>query len=148
MWSSDSNNQQMYQQYAQAYSTGNYSAIDPNQAPGHLQALMQNIPANEVQQLFAQHFNQMSPDQRSLLAQQMPPEYGTNPNDPVSLAQSFQRMSQERPDMLQRIFSHPVLVSGAVGLTALLAKHMMEKRNQYAGTRGQQYGYGNPGQTF
>ena len=117
MWPFDSNKQQMYQQYTQAYNTGDYSNIDPNHAAGQLQAFME-------------HFNQMPPDQRALLAQQMPPEYGVNPNDPSSMARGFQRMGQERPDVSKRIFAHPVLVAGAVGLTALVAKRMLEHRDR------------------
>ncbi len=130
MWPFDSNKQQMYQQYTQAYNTGDYSNIDPNHAAGQLQAFMQSAPPEVQQQIFMEHFNQMPPDQRALLAQQMPPEYGVNPNDPSSMARGFQRMGQERPDVSKRIFAHPVLVAGAVGLTALVAKRMLEHRDR------------------
>src|SRR6266851_2951464 len=118
MWPFDSNKQQMYQQYTQAYNTGDYSNIDPNHAAGQLQAFMQSAPPEVQQQIFMEHFNQM------------PPEYGVNPNDPSSMARGFQRMGQERPDVSKRIFAHPVLVAGAVGLTALVAKRMLEHRDR------------------
>ncbi|GAC1563235.1 MAG: hypothetical protein NVS2B2_28570 [Ktedonobacteraceae bacterium] len=46
MWPFDPNNQPMYQQYAQAYTTQNYSGIDHNQALGHMQQFVQNAPPN------------------------------------------------------------------------------------------------------
>ena len=132
MWPFDQNNQQMYQQYAQAYQTGNYSNIDPNQARGQLKAFVQNAPPDVQQRVFQQHFAQMSPDQRAQIAQQLLPGYGVNSNDPNSMAQGIARLSQERPDVLQRIMDHPILVAGAAGLAALVAKHMLENRQQYS----------------
>ncbi len=44
MFPFDPNNQQMYQQYAQANASGDYSGIDPNEAAGHVQQFMQNAP--------------------------------------------------------------------------------------------------------
>jgi hypothetical protein len=128
MWPFDPNNQQMYQNYAQAYNTGDYSQIDPNEATGNLQQFVQNAPPEEQQQVFQQHFTQLSPDQRAQLAQQFPPEYGVDSNDPASMAQGMARASQERPDLAQRILAHPVLLAGSVGLAALIAKHMLDTR--------------------
>ncbi len=130
MWPFDANNVQMYQKYAQAYNTGNFSNIDPNEARNNLQQFVRNAPPEEQQQVFQQHFAQLSPDQRAQLAQQFPPEYGVNPNDPASMAQGMARASRERPDVAQRILSHPVLLAGSVGLAALVAKHMLDKRQQ------------------
>ena len=42
MWPFDPNKQQMYQQYAQAYNTGDYSNIDQNEAQGQVQQFVQN----------------------------------------------------------------------------------------------------------
>ena len=130
MWPFDSNKQDMYQRYAQAYTTGNYNTIDPNEAKGQLQQFVQNAPPNEQQEVFQQHFSQMSPDQRAQLAQQFPPEYRVNPNDPASMAQGMARVSRERPDVAQRIVAHPVLLATSVGLAALVAKHMLDKRQR------------------
>lgn len=130
MWPFDPNKQQMYQMYAQAHSTGDYSSIDPNEAQGQLQQFVQNAPPDAQQQVFQQHFSQMSPDQRAQLAQQFPPEYGMNPNDPASMAQGMARTSRERPDVAQRVLAHPVLLAGTIGLAALVAKHMLDKRQQ------------------
>jgi len=41
MWPFDQNNQQMYEQYAQAHTTGNYGGIDPSQAIGQLMKFVQ-----------------------------------------------------------------------------------------------------------
>jgi hypothetical protein len=70
----------------------------------------------------------MSPEQRAQLAQMFPPEYGVDPDNPASMAQGMARLRQERPDVLQRIVNHPVLLATSVGLAALIAKHMLEHR--------------------
>jgi hypothetical protein len=130
MWPFDPDKQQMYQQYAQASNTGNYSGIDPHEAQGQLQQFVQNAPPEEQRQVFQQHFAQMPPEQRAQLAQQFPPEYGVNPNDPASMAQGMSRASQERPDVAQRILAHPVMLAGTVGPAALVAKHMLDTQHQ------------------
>ncbi len=128
MWPFDPNKQDMYQRYAQAHDSGDYSSIDPNEAQGQLQQFVQNAPPDEQQEVFQQHFSQMPPDQRAQLAQEFPPEYGVDPNDPISMARGMARASQERPDVAQRILAHPVLLATSVGLAALVAKHMLDKR--------------------
>ena len=130
MWPFDQNKQQTYQHYAQAYESGNYKSVDPNQAARDLQEFAQHAPPNVQQQLYSQLFSQLPPDQRALIVQQMPPEYRVNPNDPNSMAQGFTRLGKERPDVLQRILSHPLLVATCVGLAGLVAKHMLEHREQ------------------
>src|SRR6266571_3978831 len=55
MWPFDPNKQQMYQQYAQAYNTGNYSNIDPNEAREQLQQFVQNAPPDEQRQVFQRY---------------------------------------------------------------------------------------------
>ncbi len=135
MFPFDQNNQQVYQQYAQAHDSGDYSGIDPNQAMGHAQQFMQNAPPEMQQQVFEQHFNQMPQEQREQFAQQMmPPEYGANPNDPRQMAQGFQQMGQQQPGMLQQLMGGAGgLVGGAGGgglgsLVGLMAKQVMGNR--------------------
>ncbi len=144
MWPFDQNNQPMYQQYAQAYDTGNYNGFDHHQALGYLQQFMQSAPPDMQQQIYQQHFAQMPYEQRAMLAQQMPPQYYMDPNNPGMMAQKFLRFGQEQPNMLQRVFSHPILLAGAVGLTGLVAKHMLShhQNNAYG---NQQYNNYNPG---
>lgn len=145
MWPFDQNNQGMYQQYAQAYDTGNYNSFDQNQAFGHLQQFMQGAPFDMQQQVYQQHFSQMPYEQRALLAQQVPPQYAMNPNDPFSMAQNFMRLGQEQPGMLRQVFSHPMLVGSALGLAALIGKHMLDshRNGRYEAERYANPQYGN-----
>jgi hypothetical protein len=131
MWPFDPNKQHVYQRYAQAYETGDDSNLDRNEAAMHLQQFTQNAPPDVQQRVFQQHFAQMPSDQRAQLAQQLPPEYAVNPNDPTSMAQNMARLSQERPDVLQRLLNHPVLLAGSVGLAALVARHMLHHQAEY-----------------
>ena len=138
----------MYEQYAQAYNTGSYNNIDPNQAWGNVQQFMQSAPWETQQNVFQQHFAQMPYEQRMAFVQQVPPHYGVNPNDPQSLAAGFMRLRQEQPEMLQRIFSHPMLLGAGVALAGLIAHHMLKRheREQFAKTEQQQGGFGLPPQ--
>lgn len=129
MWPFDQNKQHVYQQYAQAYESGNYNGIDPHQAVGHVQQFMQNAPLDVQQRVYEQHFAQMPYEQRQALAQQVSPQYGMDPNNPAAMAQGFARLGQERPDMWSRVVSHPVLLGGSVVLASFIAKHML---NQHA----------------
>ena len=134
MWPFDQNNQQTYQQYSQAYQNGNYNSIDQNQAMGNMQQFMQNAPATTQQQVYQQHFEQMPYDQRAQFAQQMPQEYGADPNNPQGMAQSFHQMGQEQPGMLSQMFgqagaSGNMMGQGGLGgLVGAVAQHMMSNR--------------------
>jgi hypothetical protein len=142
MWPFDDNRQQVYQQYAQAYDNGNFNGFDPSQAIGQLGQFIQGAPPQLQQNVFQQHFQQMPYEHRMLFAQQMPPQYGVNPNDPASMAQGLFRLGQEQPNLLQRVFSHPILMGSAVVLTGLVAKHMIahHEREEYGNGGGyQQY---------
>ncbi|MBV9615545.1 MAG: hypothetical protein JO031_08820 [Ktedonobacteraceae bacterium] len=142
MWPFDQNNQQMYQQYAQAYDTNNYYGIDNNQVWGHLFQFMRGAPMDMQQRIYQQHFDQMPYEQRVALAQQMPPGYYMDPNDTWSMAQSFHRLGQEQPNMIQRIMSHPLLTGAALGLVGLVAKHALSQHRQNA--YQEQYEYQQP----
>ncbi len=61
MFPFDQNNQQQYQQYAQASDSGDYSQVDPDQAAGHVQQFAQNAPPEMQQQAYGQYFQQMPP---------------------------------------------------------------------------------------
>jgi hypothetical protein len=146
MWPFDHNNHQVYQQYAQAYDTGNYNGFDPFQALGHVAQFMQSAPPDMQHRIYQQHFEQMPYEQRAVLAQQLPPEYYADPNDSYSLAQNFLRLGQEKPHLLQGIFNHPFLLGAAVGLAGLIAKHMLAHRQQQQNAYGnQQFGGYNQG---
>src|SRR5207244_12509900 len=77
MWPFDQNNQQMYQQYAQAYDTSNFMGLDHHHALGWLQQFIMGAPPDMQQQIYQQHFAQMPYDQRAFLAQQVPPQSRT-----------------------------------------------------------------------
>ena len=141
MWPFDQNNQQVYQQYSQAHESGNYTGIDQNQAMGNMQQFMQNAPADTQQQVYQQHFEQMPYEQRSQFAQQMPQQYGADPNNPQGMAQGFQQMGQEQPNMLSQMFGQGGTSSnmmgqgglgmgqgGLGGLVGAVAQHMMSNR--------------------
>ena len=143
MWPFDQNNQQTYQRYAQAYDTGNFAGLNHQHALGWLQQFIMSAPPDIQQQIYHQHFSQMPYEQRAFLAQQVPPQYGMNPNDPWSMSQGFMRLGQEQPHILRQIFSHPFLMAAGIALVGLVARHMLTHHhqtmnNQYA---GQQYGY-------
>ncbi len=142
MYPFDQNNQQTYQQYAQASDSGDYSGIDPNEAAGHVQQFMQNAPPEMQQQVYQQHFEQMPQDQRQQFAQQMPPQYQQqmDPNNPQMMAQGFQQMGQQQPGMLQSLMGSGGALGGMMGgggggggmagggmmgLAGLVAKHML-----------------------
>lgn len=148
MWPFDRNNSQMYQQYAQGYDTGDYSFFNPGQIVGQLAQFIQGAPPDLQQRVYQQHFTQMPYDQREFLAREAP-QYGMNPNDPYSMSQGFMRMGQEQPGLLQRILQHPMMLGGAMALTGLIAKHMLNEhreREEYQQYDNQQFGnpqYGN-----
>jgi hypothetical protein len=139
MWPFDQNNQQMYQQYAQGYQTGNYSGIDNNQVWSNLMQFMQGAPSDMQQSIYQQHFEQMPFEQRTLLAQQMPQGYYMDPNDTWSMAQTFHRLGQEQPGILQRILGHPLLTGAALGLVGLIARHALSHHHNTV--YQEQYGY-------
>ncbi len=64
---------------------------------------MQSAPPDMQQQIYQQHFAQMPYEQRAMLAQQMPPQYYMDPNNPGMMAQNFLRFGQEQPNMLQHL---------------------------------------------
>ncbi len=130
MFPFDQNNQQMYQQYAQAAVSGDYSQVDPDEAAGHVQQFMQNAPPEMQQQVYQQHFAQMPQDQREQFAQQMPPQYQQqmDPTNPQMMAQGFQQMGQQQPGMLQSLIGSGGMMgggSGMAGLAGLVAKHLL-----------------------
>ena len=135
MWPYNSNNQQVYEEYASAYESGNYSSIQPHQVLGHLQQFMQSAPIDMQQRLYQQHFERMPYEQRTLIVQQVPSEYSMDPNDPWSMSQGFLRIGREQPQLFHRIFSHPTMLDGTMTLTGLVARQMLDghRRGQYGG---------------
>jgi len=69
MWPFDQNNQQMYQQYANAWDQGTYGQIPEQEARQNYQQFVQNAPPQMVQQVHQQYYEQMPPQQRGGLMQ-------------------------------------------------------------------------------
>jgi hypothetical protein len=151
MWPFDQNNQQMYQKYAQAYNTGNYSEFEPYRSFGYLRRFMQNAPYDMQLLVYQQHFLQMPYEQRVLLAQRVPSQYAMDINNPASMAQSFALLGRQQPGLFQQVFNHPVLLGSGVVLAALVARHMIahherersqQQQNDYGQSfHSQQYSY-------
>jgi hypothetical protein len=107
-----------------------YDGFDPDQARGHIQHFARHAPADVQESVYHKHFTQMPYEQREAIASQVPRKYGMDPRDPASMAHSFTRLSQERPDLLERIFSHPLLLGASVALAAMIGKHVHEHRER------------------
>src|SRR5437588_70563 len=109
MFPADPNEQHMYQRYAQAYDSGTLDQIDPSEAAGTLQQFMQNAPLAMQQQIYQEYFSQMSPQQLQelapLLVQRLPSPYAVHTDDPQQMAQGIVQVAQQRPDLLQQVFS-------------------------------------------
>jgi hypothetical protein len=129
MFPFDQNNQQQYQQYAQASDSGDYSQVDPDQAAGHVQQFAQNAPP-EMQQVYGQAFGQMPQDQRAQFVQQLPPETQgqMDPNDPQGMGQQLHQLGQQQPNVLQQVWNNPMGKIAAVGIAGFAAKELLSRR--------------------
>ncbi len=123
MYPFDQNNQQQYQQYAQA---GDYSGIDQDQAASHVQQFAQNAPPEMQQQAYSQYFQQMPQDQRQQFVQQLPPEMQgqMDPNDP----QVMQQAARQNPTILQHVWNNRMGKIAAVGIAGFAAKEILSHR--------------------
>jgi len=127
MWPFKQNNRQ--------YDTDDYSYADPDRAMGHIQDFAQNAPLDVQQTVYQRHFAHMPYEHRQALARQVPRRYGVDPDDPDAMASGFARFGQDRPDMLERIFRHPLLVGGTVALAGLIIKHRYTHREREDASR-------------
>ena len=131
----DPNEQHTYQRYAHAYDSGNLDQIDPHDAARNLQQFMQNAPLTMQQQIYEEYFNQLSPQRLQelapVLAQRLPPQYALSTNDPRQMVQCISQVAQQRPDLLQQVFSQggmgssPAANAAVVELMALVAKQVL-----------------------
>ncbi len=130
MFPFDQNNQQQYQQYAQASDSGDYSQVDPNQAAGHVQQFAQNAPPEMQQQVYGQAFQQMPQDQREQFVQQLPPEAQgqMDPNDPQGMGHQLHQLGQQQPNILQQVWNNPMGKIAAVGIAGFAAKELLSRR--------------------
>jgi hypothetical protein len=134
MFPFDQNNAGMYQQYAEAYQSGNSSGLDHNQLLDHVSQFLQNAPPGMQSGVLQQVFSQMAPQQRASFAQNMPAEYSTDANNPQQMAQNFQQMGQQRPDLLGQLLgpgglmSNPMAKMALTSIAGLAANQMLQRR--------------------
>jgi hypothetical protein len=131
MFPFDQANQPMYQQYAQAYDSGQQGGLDHGQMLGHVTQFMQNAPPSMQQGIFQQVFSQMAPQQRQSFAGQVPNQFQMDPRNPNQMAQSFQQMGQQRPDLLGQLLGPGGMINSPLAqmalsmIAGLAAKQMM-----------------------
>ena len=146
MWPYDPNNQQMYQNYANAWDQGTYSQIPDQEAYQNYRQFVNNAPPQMVAQAHQQYYQQMPPQQRSGLLQGLlggltqqgysPQQMGLQNTDPNNMSpQDAARMTgfaqQQSPDLLHQIMGPggPLGSTGAklavAGIAALAAKQML-----------------------
>lgn len=128
MWPYDQNNQQMYQQYANSWDQGSYQQIPHEQAYQNYNQFVQNAPPQMVENVHQQYYEQMPPQQRGGLMQNLlgglmqrgvtPQQMGiqnTNPYNmsPYEAARVTNYAQQQQPDLIQQVFSP----GGALGST-------------------------------
>jgi hypothetical protein len=146
MYPFDQNNQQMYQQYANAWDQGTYSQLPEQQAYQNYGQFVQNAPPQMVQQAHEQYYQQMQPQQRGNLMQGLlggltqrgvnPQQIGLQNTDPYNMSpQDAARLTsytqQQQPDLLHQIMGPggPLGSTGAklavAGIAAFAAKQML-----------------------
>ena len=146
MWPFDQNNQQMYQQYANAWDQGSYTQIPEQEARQNYNQFVQNAPPQLVQQVHEQYYEQMPQQQRGSLMQGLlgsltqrgydPQQAGIQNADPYSMsprdaAQLTGYAQQQSPDILHQIMGPggPLGSTGAklavAGIAALAAKQIL-----------------------
>ncbi len=146
MWPYDQNNQQMYQNYANAWDQGTYHQIPEQEAQQNYGQLIQNAPPDVVARAHEQYYQQMPSQQQQGFAQSLfnglagrgvdPNSMGLQNTDPRNMSpQDVGRMAgyaqQQQPDILHQIMGPggPLGSTGAklavAGVAALAAKHFL-----------------------
>src|SRR5579859_2767118 len=146
MWPYDQNNQQMYQQYANAWDQGDYSQLPEHEVRRNYGQFIQNAPPQMVEQAHQQYYEQMNPQQRGGLFQHLlnaltqrgfnPMQAGIQNTDPYSMSPSEEARltsyaQQQHPDLLHQIMGPggPLGSTGAklavAGIAAFAAKQLL-----------------------
>lgn len=146
MYPYDPNNQQMYQQYANAWDQGTYHQIPDQEAYQNYRQFVNNAPPEMVQQAHERYFEQMPPQQRGGLVQGLlgglmgqgfnPQQAGVYNTDPYSMSpRDAARLTgyaqQQNPDILHQIMGPggPLGSTGAklaaAGIAAFAAKQLL-----------------------
>jgi len=148
MFEFDQDQEQRFQQYAQAADQGDYSQIDHYEAAGTLQQFAQDAPPDLQQRAYAQAFSQMPDDYRQQFVQELPPDVQEqlDPSDPQAMAQGFAQVTQQRPNLLQEagnVLHNPMAKVAVAGLAAVAAKHVWDQhQHKHGPSIGGQDGYG------
>jgi len=140
------NNQQMYQQYANAWDQGTYGQLPEQEARQNYNQFVQNAPPQVVEQAHRQYYEQMPPQQRGGLVQGLlgslmqqglnPQQAGISNTDPYSIspgeaARLTGFAAQQNPDILHQVLGPggPLGSTGAklavAGIAALAAKQIL-----------------------
>jgi hypothetical protein len=147
MFPFDQDEEQKFQQYAQAADQGDFSQIDHYEAAGSLQQFAQKAPPDLQQRAYAQAFSQMPDDYRQQFVQELPPDVQEqlDPSDPEAMAQGFAQVTQQRPNLLQEagnVLHNPLAKVAVAGLAAVAAKHVWDQhQHKHDPSLGSQGGY-------
>ena len=147
MWPFDQNQQQMYQNYANAWDQGTYNQLPQQQVQQNYQQFMQNAPPQVAQQVHEQYFQQAPQEQRNGLLQGVlsglmqrgvsPQQIGLQNTDPNSMsAQDAARLTsyaQQQPGLLQEVMGNPAAKTAVAGLVSYAAKQMLGNRGNMPG---------------
>lgn len=153
MWPFDQNNQQMYQNYANAWDQGTYHQLPPQETAQNYQQFVQNAPPQVVQQAHEQYFQQMPPQQRGNMLQGLlsglmqngfnPQQAGIQNTDPYSMSpQEGARLmgyAQQQPGLLQQLTGssggsgNPLVRMAVSGIVSYAAKQMMGNNSNTGG---------------
>ncbi|HZU68920.1 MAG TPA: hypothetical protein VFA09_16715 [Ktedonobacteraceae bacterium] len=148
MWPFDANNQQMYQQYANAWEQGTYNQLPNQEVQQNYQRFVQNAPPQLVQQVHEQYFQQAPAEQRGGLLQGVlsglmqrgvnPQQAGIQNTNPYNMSpQEAGRLmgyaQPYMPGMLQQVMANPAAQSAVAGLVSYAAKQMLGNRGNTTG---------------
>lgn len=147
MWPFDANQQQMYQNYANAWQQGTYNQLPQQEVQQNYGQFIQNAPPQVVQQVHEQYFQQAPPEQRGSLLQGIvsglverglnPQQAGIQNTNPSSMsAQEAARLTsyaQQQPGLLQQVMSNPMARTAVAGLVSYAAQQMLGNRGGVAG---------------
>jgi hypothetical protein len=146
MWPFDQNNQQMYQQYANAWEQGSYGQLPEQEVRQNYHQFVNNAPPQMVEQVHQQVYEQMPQQQRGGLMQSLlgaltqqgfnPQQAGISTTDPYNMTpQDAARLTsyaqQNSPNILHQLMgpggllSSPQAKMAAAGIVSLAAKQIL-----------------------
>lgn len=146
MWPFDQNNQQMYQQYANAWEQGTYGQLPEQEVRQNYHQFVNNAPPQLVEQVHQQVYEQMPQQQRGGLMQSLlgaltqqgfnPQQAGISTTDPYNMTpQDAARLTsyaqQNSPNILHQLMgpggllSSPQAKMAAAGIVSLAAKQIL-----------------------